>query len=152
MTYNRAFSTGEIDEFSMEYFNFIEQQRMEKVHKLHRLMGAGGQVKKELLRHHIVIVVSDGLSTGLSLDVVADYLKSLKIQKLIAVSPVASPQALDRMRLFADEIHCLNVPENYITTNHYYEENNIPDRTDLIKIIRNISLSWDRPGSAKARV
>ena len=152
LTYNKAFSTGEIEEFTMEYFNFIEQERMQKVHQLHKLMDAGGQVKRELLRHHIVVVVSDGLSSGLSLDVAADYLKPIKVQRLIAVSPVASPQALDRMRLFADEVHCLNVPENYVDTNHYYEDNTVPDKDGLYKVIRNISLSWDRPDPTKVKV
>ncbi len=145
LTYNRSFSTGEIEEFTMEYFNLIEQQRLQNIHLLHRLMDAGGQVNRTLLKHHVVVVVSDGMSSGLSLDVAADYLKPIKIQKLIAVCPVASPQALDRMRLFADEVHCLSVPQNYVKTNHYYDDNTIPSKDGLLKIIRNISLSWDRP-------
>lgn len=152
MTYNKAFSSGEIEEFNMEYFNYIEQQRMQKVSKLHRLMDASGQVRRELLKNHVVIVVSDGLSTGLSLDVVADYIKPIKVQRLIAVTPVASPQAVDRMRLFADEVHCLSVTENYVHTNHYYEDNTIPDKKGLMKIIRDISLSWDRPEPTRAKV
>ncbi len=145
MTYNRAYSEGEIDEFNMEYFNYIEEQRLQKVHSLHRLMDAGGQVRRDLLKNHVVFVVSDGLSTGLSLDVASDYLKPIKVQKLIAIAPVASAQAVDRMRLFADETHCLYVPENYINTDNYYKDNNIPNKDELYKVISNISLNWDRP-------
>jgi len=146
LTYNKAFSVGEIEEFNMEYFNYIEQERMQKAHQLHALIDAGGQVRKDLLKNHIVIVVSDGLSSGLSLDVAADYLKPIKVKRLIAVTPIASPQALDRMRLFADEVHCLNVAENYVDTDHYYDDNSVPDREGLYKVIRNISLSWERLG------
>ncbi len=149
LTYNNAFSTGEIEEFNMEYFNHIEQERIQKISKLHRLMDASGQVKRELLKNHTVIVVADGLSTGLSLDAAGDYLKSIKVKKLIAATPVASPQAVDRMRLFADEVHCLSVSENYVDTDHYYEDNTIPEKKGLLKIIRNISMSWDRPESVK---
>lgn len=149
LTYNNAFSTGEIEEFNMEYFNHIEQQRIEKSHELHKLMDAGGQVRRDLLKNHIVIVVTDGLSTGLSLDVAADYLKPIKTKLLIAACPVASPQAVDRMRLFADEVHCLTVAESYVDTNHYYEDNTVPEKDGLIKVIRNISLSWDRPEKVK---
>ncbi len=151
LTYNNSFSTGEIEEFNMEYFNLIEQQRLQKVQKLHRLIDANGQVRRELLKNHVVIVVADGLSSGLSLDVAGDYLKPIRVQKLIAVCPVASPQAVDRMRLFSDEVHCLSVTENFVETNHYYEDNTIPSKEGLYKIIRNISLSWDRPDSANVR-
>lgn len=144
LIYNKDFSTGEIEEFNAEYFNYIEQERIEKSHKLHMLISAGGMVRKELLRNHIIIVVIDGLTSGLSLDVAADYLKHIKIKKLIVVTPLASVQALDRMRLFADEVHCLSVPTNYVNTDHYYTDNTIPDQKGLGKIIRNISLSWER--------
>jgi predicted phosphoribosyltransferase len=151
ITYNQQFSTGEIEEFNMEYFNFIEQQRLQKVQKLHRLMDANGQVRRDLLKNHVVIVVADGLSTGLSLDVAGDYLKPIRVQKLIAVAPVASPQAVDRMRLFSDEVHCLSVAENFVDVNHYFEDNTIPDKQGLYKIVRNISLSWDRPEPSLAK-
>jgi len=151
MTYNHAYSDGEIEELSMEYFNYIEQQRLETIHRLHTLMDASGQVNKDLLRHHVIIVVSDGLSTGLSLDVASDYLKPIKINKLIAVCPVVTPQALDRMRLFADEVHCLNVTDNFIDTDHYYDDNTIPEKDGIYKIIRDISLNWERPDPTKIK-
>ncbi|HSX45181.1 MAG TPA: hypothetical protein VLF39_03720 [Candidatus Saccharimonadales bacterium] len=151
LTYNHAYSDGELDEFNMEFFNFIEQQRLEKIHRLHTLMDASGQVNRDLLRYHVVIVVSDGLSTGLSLDVATDYLKPIKINKLIVACPVATPQALDRMRLFADEVHCLNVTDNYIDTDHYYEDNTIPNKDGIYKIIQDISLNWERPNPVRAK-
>lgn len=151
MTYNNAYSSGEIDEFTMEYFNLIEQQRMQNMHKLHLLMDASGQVDREMLKQHIIIVVSDGLLTGLSLDVATDFLKPVKTTRIIVVCPVASPKALDRMRLFADEVHCLNVTENYISTDHYYEDNTIPEREGIYKIIRDISLNWERISTVKPK-
>jgi putative phosphoribosyl transferase len=144
MTYNKSFYTGEIEELSGEYFHYIEQQRLEKIHRLHRLLDAGGEVKPELLKNHIVIVVSDGFSTGFSIDVAADFLKPIKVKKLVVAAPIASLQAVDRMHLVGDEVVCLSVTENYIETGHYYDENAIPDTPDLFKIIQNISLSWDR--------
>jgi predicted phosphoribosyltransferase len=142
MTYNKAFYTGEIEELSSEYFHFIEAQRLEKLHRLHRLLGPEGEIKPELLNRHVIILVSDGLSTGFSLDVAKDYLKVIKATRILIASPIASVSAVDRMRLIGDEVYCLDVRENYIQTNHYYEDNTIPDMESLFKIIRNISLSW----------
>lgn len=145
MTYNKAFYTGEIEELSSEYFNFLQQQRLEKLHHLHTLMDSGGEVKREFLKNHVIIVVSDGFSSGFSLDIAAEFLKPIRYKKLVVAAPIASLQAVDRMHLVGDEVYCLSVVENYVLTDHYYDNNNVPENEDLFKIIRNISLDWDSP-------
>lgn len=152
LTYNDMFSTGQIEEFVTEYMTYIEQQRMEKLSKLHRLLGNGGEVNRDLLRNHTVIVASDGLSTGFSLAVAAEFLKPIKVKRLIVACPIASVQAVDRMHLFADEVHCLSVAENYVETNHYYDDNNLPDTNAVFKIIRNMPIHWDRQAPELAKV
>lgn len=142
-TYNNKFSTGELEEMRSEYMGVIEGQRIEKLRKLHALLGHGGEIHRELLRRRTVILVSDGLSTGLSLDLAADYLKPIKMERLIVATPFASVPAVDRMHLLGDEIVVLSTLENYIETNHYYDDNTIPPMEDLIKVIMNTPLHWD---------
>ena len=74
----------------------------------------------------------------------ADYLKSVNIKKLIIATPLASVQAIDRMHLVGDAIECLSTPANYMGTDHYYEDNTIPPTEDLFKVIKNISIHWQR--------
>lgn len=141
-TYNGLFSVGQLEDFSSEYHNYIEQQKMEKLHGLNQLLGGGGIIEPDLLRYHNVILVSDGLSNGLSLDTAATYLKPYKINKLIIATPLASVPAVDRMHLLADEIYCLDVIDNYMDTNHYYQDNNLPPHDEIVSIIKNIVLRW----------
>lgn len=143
-TYNNKFSTGEIEELEGEYLNFIEAKRLEGVHHLHTLLGHGGEINRDLLKRRIVILVSDGLSTGFSLDVAADFLKPTKLDKLIIVTPVASVSAVDRMHLVGDEIICLNVADNFLDVDHYYDDNEIPDDDELLRVISSISVNWDQ--------
>lgn len=143
-TYNNKFSTGELEDMSGEYLNVIEGQRLEKLHKLHALLGHGGEIHRELLQRHTIILVSDGLKNGLSLDIASDYLKPIKTNKLVIVTPIASVSAVDKMHLIGDEIVCLSVLENYIETNHYYDDNTIPPVEDLIKVITKTPVHWDR--------
>jgi putative phosphoribosyl transferase len=143
-TYNDKFSTGELEDMRGEYLNYIEGQRLEKLHKLHALLGHGGEMHRELLNRRVVILVSDGLNSGLSLDVAADYLKPVKIKKLIVATPIASVPAVDKMHLVGDEILCLSVLDNYIETNHYYDDNTIPPVEDLIKIITTTAVHWNQ--------
>lgn len=138
------FSTGEIEELESEFLTFIQAQRLEGIHHLHALLGHDGEINRDLLRRHVVILVSDGLSTGFSLDVAADFLKPTKLQKLIIVTPVASISAVDRMHLVGDEIVCLSVVANYFDTDHYYDENDIPTNEDLVKVINSIPVHWDQ--------
>lgn len=141
-TYNNMFSAGELEGLTSEYHGFIEQSRLEKMHRLHVLVGKNGEIKKEYLRRHTIIIVSDGLANGFSLDVAAEYFKSVPIKKLIVVTPLASVSAVDKMHLFGDEIICLSVLPNYMGTDHYYEDNTVPAVQDLFRIVKAISLNW----------
>ena len=143
-TYNNKFSTGEIAEMHDEFLNVIESQRSEKLHHLHALLGHGGEMHRELLRHRNVILVSDGLNSGFSLDVANDYLKSIKLNRLVIATPIASVSAVDRMHLVGDEIVCLSVIQNYMDTNHYYDDNTIPDTDGLVKILMSTPVNWDQ--------
>jgi putative phosphoribosyl transferase len=142
VAFNQYYTKGEIDEMMGDYFNFVEQEKFNKMHDMNRLIGVGGLIDKKLLREHNLILVSDGLKTGFALDLAAEFLKPVAYQKLIIVTPFASVQAVDRMHVMADEIICLNVLENYISTNHYYDIDDTPDHEVVIKTIEDIVLKW----------
>lgn len=143
LTYNKMFSPGQIEGFTSEYHTYIEQEKQKKFHAINRLIGDGGLIRSDLLYGRNIILVSDGLQNGLSLDAATDFLKPVRTEKLIVATPLASVPAVDRMHLLADEIKCLSVIENYLTTNHYYEDNSLPSRDSLIKTIETIVLNWE---------
>ncbi len=143
-SYNKMFSAGQLEEMSTEYRTHIEQQRITSRHELNILIGQEGEINPDLLRRRTVILVSDGLANGFSLDVAAEYFKTIAIKRLVIVTPLASVSAVDRMHLIGDEIACLAVTDNYMNTNHYYDDNTIPSVDDVIKIMRNISVNWKR--------
>lgn len=149
-TYNNKFSTGEIEEMHSEYLSVIEEQRLESLHHLHSLLSHGGEIHRELLKHKTVILVSDGLANGFSLDVASDYLKPVQTERLIVVTPIASVPAVDKMHLVGDEIICLSVIQNYLDTNHYYDDNTIPPMEDLIKVITTMPVHWDQHAGQQA--
>jgi putative phosphoribosyl transferase len=142
VTYSDAYSVGELEEMRSENFNYIEQQKLEKVFAMNRLLGQGGVIKADLLRGRNIVVVSDGLANGLSMRAAADYLKPIRIQRLIMVTPFASVTAVDQMHILADEIICLNVLEDIISINHYYDDNSLPPHEKVVEIIEDIILHW----------
>ncbi len=141
-TYNNMFSAGQLEGFASEYRTYIEQEKAQKFHAINRLLGDGGIIRKDLLRGRNIILVSDILQDGLSLDAAADFLKPIKIERLIVATPLATVPAVDRMHLLADEIVCLSVVDNFINTGHYFENNAMPSHEELVKTIETIVLNW----------
>src|SRR5256885_10657114 len=41
-SYNSAYSPGELEDLLSEYHNFIEQEKMQRIQDMHRLVGHGG--------------------------------------------------------------------------------------------------------------
>lgn len=142
LTYNSEYSEGEIEELTGEYHSYIEQEKLNGIHKLNQLVGAGGIIDRRLLKGHNVILVSDGLAAGFTLDLAAEFLKTINIEKLIVATPLASVTAVDRMHILADDIYCLDVVADYITTDHYYDKQDVPDHDKAVKIIEQIILRW----------
>lgn len=141
-TYNGMFSAGEVEEYESEYHGFLEEQKREAFEKINRLLGDGGLISEDMLRDRVVILVADGLDTGASLDVAADFLKPIKIKRLVVATPVATIQAVDKLHILADELHILDVKTNYMGTDHYYNHNDIPTHEATIAKINQIVLNW----------
>ncbi|MFA5392648.1 MAG: phosphoribosyltransferase family protein [Candidatus Paceibacterota bacterium] len=141
-TYNSTFSSGEIEEYMAEFHGYLEEQKREAFQKINRLIGDGGVIANELLRNRTVILVDDGLYNSVDIDVAINFLKPICIQKLVIATPIASVSAIDKLHVSADELHILDVRENFIEVDHYYTENNIPSHEETIAKINQIILNW----------
>lgn len=140
--YNSIYTTGQIDEFNMEYNQLFEQRKIEKLNKMHRLLGKMGVIKRNMLKGHTVIIIADGLGESITIDAAMLYLKSIKYKQLIIATPFASVDTVDRMHLLADEIACLNVIQNFMGVNHYYEDNHIPPHDVIIHTVQDMVENW----------
>jgi predicted phosphoribosyltransferase len=142
-TYNQAsYADVEIQEMMGEYFGFMEQEKLKRMHDLQHLIGSGGIMKKKLLRGRNIILVSEGFKSGFSLDVALNYLKPVQTEKIIVATPLASVKAVDRMHIRADDLFCLSVIENYMDNDHYYDADDVPDHDTIIEIIEKLILNW----------
>lgn len=141
-SFNQFYSPGEVDELVGEYYQYIEQEKLTKMQEMQRLLGAGGMIRKDLLKGRNIILVSDGLKSGFALDIALQYLKPVAIEKVIVATPLASVQAVDRMHILADEIYCLSVVGDYIATDHYYDQQDVPDKDTVVSTLEQIILHW----------
>jgi len=141
-TYNGMFSAGEIEEYTGEFHGYLEEQKREAFQRLNRLLGDGGIIDADMLRDHTVILVADGLDNGAAIDVAVDFLKPIRIKKLVVATPIATVPMVDKLHIIADELQILDVKENFMGTDHYYEQNDIPSHEETIAKINQIVLNW----------
>lgn len=141
-TYNKAYSPGQIEEFVSEYYNYIEHAKMQKMQDMERKTGPGALIRKNLLKHKNIFLVSDGLSNGFSLDIAMEFLKPIHYERLIVATPLASIHAVDRMHVLADQIFCLSVVADYISTDHYYDVQDIPPHDKVVKTVEKVVGHW----------
>jgi putative phosphoribosyl transferase len=141
-TYSNTYSAGQIEEFMMDYRGYLEDQKRTGLTRMHTLLGRSTGLRPELLQGKHIFLVSDGLNNGFSLEIALEFLKPLKYKELVVVTPIASPEAVDRMHVLADKIYCLSVVDNYLATDHYYERKDVPNREDVVKIVEEIMERW----------
>lgn len=67
-----------------------------------------------------VIVVDDGLATGATMISALHSLRNQNAAKLVCAIPVASPEALEKIRPKADEVVCLHAPDNFQAVGQFY--------------------------------
>jgi predicted phosphoribosyltransferase len=87
-------------------------------------------------------LVSDGFDDAASLDVALDFLKPIRTNKVVVATPTASVSAVDRLHITTDEIHILDVKANFMSIDHYYDENKIPSHEQTVEKINKIILNW----------
>lgn len=141
-TYNSDFSDGQKEGYTTEFHGYLEEKKREAFQHINRLIGDGGTIDVEMLKGRNIILVSDGLKDGAVLDVALEFLKPIYYKRLIVASPISSVPAIDKVHILADEVHVLDVKENYMSTDHYYDENDIPSHEDTVKKINNIIINW----------
>lgn len=137
-TYNNMFSTGELEEYVGEFHNYIESEKMNKTSEINHLLGNAGILDRSALRDKVLIVLSDGAKYGISYDAAMNYLKPVRLKRLIAAAPLASVAAVDRMHIIADEIQVLSVVDNYLDTSHYYENNETLETNRLLSLLTTV--------------
>jgi putative phosphoribosyl transferase len=68
----------------------------------------------------VVIVVDDGLATGATMIAALHAARAKQPQLLVCAVPVAAAESLERVRPYADEIVCLDAPEQFYAVGQFY--------------------------------
>lgn len=127
---------------SPEYVERQKEVLMEKMHNRRREYSALRPAIDP--RNRVVIVVDDGLATGLTMIGALDALRKTEPRKLIVAVPVASIQALQEVERHADEVVCLFSPPYFRSVGQYYDDFSQVSDVEVTRILSNENLGGIR--------
>jgi putative phosphoribosyl transferase len=104
-----------------------------------------GDRAKISLAGKTVIVVDDGIATGSSVRAALRGVRRQEPKRLILAVPVAPAESLDALRSDADEIVCLETPEDFFAVGQFYRDfRQVSDR-EVKAILRKEQTAEARP-------
>lgn len=83
----------------------------------------------------ITIVVDDGLATGSTMIAALHATRARSPSHLICAVPVAAPESLERVGPYADEVVCLEAPEDFRAVSLYFERFEQVDDEDVVRLL-----------------
>lgn len=106
--YNEA-ETALIDEEWLKRAETAAWQLIERRRKLYY----GDGVKPPSLKNQTVILVDDGIATGLTMEAAVRSVRAQKAKKIVVAVPVAAGNCVERLSKLADEVVVLEPPESF---------------------------------------
>jgi predicted phosphoribosyltransferase len=83
-----------------------------------------------------VIVTDDGLATGATLIAALQTIQAQGPRELVAAVPVASPDRLENVRRWCDDVVCVAAPESFRTLSASYEDFSPVEDAQVIELLR----------------
>jgi len=104
-----------------------------------------GDRAKISLAGKTVIVVDDGIATGSSVRAALRGVRRQEPKRLILAVPVAPTESLDALRSDADEIVCLETPEDFFAVGQFYRDFGQVSDGEVKAILRKEQTAEARP-------
>ena len=89
----------------------------------------------------LVIVVDDGIATGASMIAALRAVRGQQPARLIAAVAVAPPRTLERMGQEAEEVVCLEAPEEFYAVGQFFEDFSQVTDAEVVAILQQTSAS-----------
>jgi putative phosphoribosyl transferase len=98
-----------------------------------------------------VIVTDDGIATGATMMAALHLVRGQHPHEVIVAVPVVSPERLEEVRLFCDEVVCLLTPEDFWAVGQFYKDFSAVEDGQVVELLREFApASSEEGGSARA--
>lgn len=128
---NGLIETLRISELQLE--QIIEKETMEMNRRLELYRGEFSPLD---LYEKTVIVVDDGIATGISDKAAVLSVKYLYPKKVILAVPVCPGNTAEKFRKYVDEFICMNEPQDFYAVGVYYEKFDQVNDEEVINLLK----------------
>jgi putative phosphoribosyl transferase len=108
-----------------------EKQEAQRRLKLYR-----GEKPPLNLKNKTVILVDDGIATGLTILATIKSVKKQKPKEIVVAVPVGAADSIETIKKEVDEVVCLNVPVFFSAVGSFYEEFGQVEDKEVIEIMK----------------
>jgi len=85
----------------------------------------------------IAIVVDDGIATGASMIAALHSIRARRPERLVCAVPVAAPESLEQVHPYADEVVCLEAPEDFRAVGQFYRDFAQVEDRDVVALLKS---------------
>ena len=128
------FNEEEIRKIDKEWLKKeIEKEKQEAQRRLRVYRGDKPAVN---LKDKIVILVDDGVATGLTLKAAIKSVRQKKPKKIVVAVPVGASDSIEEIKKEVDEVVCLYTPLFFGAVGQFYEEFGQTEDEEVIEIMK----------------
>ncbi len=98
-------------------------------------------VKREV-KNKKVLLIDDGLATGLSVEAALHYLLREGASEVIVAAPVSSRESVERLKIKASDVIILHVPDIFYAVGEFYNEFYPVSEEEILNILMKEKEKW----------
>ncbi|MCA9347832.1 hypothetical protein KC867_00305 [Candidatus Saccharibacteria bacterium] len=140
--YASDISAGHQEYFYQEFRGYIEESKRQSFSNLNRELKGRETIRNDLLRDRDIHLVTDCLDSLVPINSFIQSIKSVSYRSIKICSPLAMSKDMSQIKQFCDKYHILGLIDFFYGTDHYYEDNSVIPRDEVIKTISDTLKLW----------
>jgi len=125
---------------------FAELVRREQVELARRVGLYRGRRPLPTLTDRDVIVVDDGLATGVTAEAAVRALRMHRPARVVLAVPVAAPETVARLAAVADDVVAVLAPEGFNAAGSWYDDFSPTSDREVLDLLAETAARWEAQG------
>jgi len=125
---------GEGSEWDRDYLVAESRRQLAEIARRKKLIR--GVLPRADVRGRSVIITDDGIATGSTIIAALKVIRSQDPHELIVAVPVASPDRLQEVKRWCDDVVCLHAPHLFWGIGQFYEDFSQVEDDEVVELLR----------------